>query len=70
MTSCKKGDDSEAVSVVTEKNVEGNRERGRPKEMWLNKIENHMETAGVNKREVEDKVLCKYIVQWRPTLCS
>jgi len=49
-------EDSEAVKTVMELNMEGRRERERPKKKWLNGIECNMDITGVCVNDVGDQV--------------
>ena len=46
-----------SLDEVMEMNVEGKRERGRPKKRWIDGIESDMRTAGVMVRDVADRAL-------------
>ena len=53
----KRREETEAVRVVMEMNVEGKRGRGRPKKRWIDGVESDMRIAGVRVRDVADRAL-------------
>jgi len=50
-----KRENSEVVRTIIEMNVEGRRERGRPKKTWLDAIRIDMRPAGVCVDDVGDR---------------
>jgi len=54
-------ENSEAVRMVMEMNVEGR--RGRPKKKWLDAFECDMRTAGVCVDDVGGRVKCEGLAQ-------
>lgn len=52
-------EESKAVRTVIEMNVEGRRDRGRPKKRWRDAIECDLRTADVSVEDVGDRVKWK-----------
>jgi hypothetical protein len=48
-------DKTNAVRVVVKINIEGKRRRGRPKNRWLDTIENDMRAIGIYIGDIEDQ---------------
>jgi hypothetical protein len=53
-------EESEAVRMVMNMNVEGKRERGRPKKKWLDVIKCDMKSAGVCTEDVGDRAKWRF----------